>query len=102
MSGRRNQFRERRSTQSKATPPQDATSRPKSSKTPTTEVILDECIAAISFVDVSVHALEAREIASAEQEVLKRALRVLWFIHDWIDDLDNARRSDRSHRGIEP
>jgi hypothetical protein len=41
------------------------------------------------------HSLEFQEIACPEQEVLKRALKAIWLVHDWIDGL----RSDS--RGVE-
>jgi hypothetical protein len=55
------------------------------------ESVLDECIAAISLVDVTVHSLESQEVASSEQEVLKRALEAIWLIHDWVDELNLHR-----------
>lgn len=33
------------------------------------------------------HSLEWQELASPEQEVLRRALKAIWFVHDWIDEL---------------
>ena len=38
--------------------------------------------------------LESQEIGSPEQEVLKRALQLIWSVHDWLhesnsDDLEN-------------
>lgn len=56
--------------------------------------ILDECVGAICLVEVTLHSLESQEIASPEQEVLKRALKAIWSVHDWIyelspDDLDD-------------
>jgi len=56
--------------------------------------ILGECIGAISLVEVAMHSLESQEIGSPEQEVLKRALELIWSLHDWLhesisDDLDN-------------
>ena len=33
------------------------------------------------------HSLESQEIASPEQEVLKRALNAIWLVHDWIYEL---------------
>jgi hypothetical protein len=56
---------------------------------------LDECVGAISLIEVTQRSLESKEIASAEQEVLARALKALWGVHDWIyertpDDPDDA------------
>jgi hypothetical protein len=48
--------------------------------------ILGECAGAICLVEVTMHSLEAREIGHPEQEVLKRALKVIWSVHDWIDE----------------
>lgn len=48
---------------------------------------LDECVGAICLVEVTLHSLESQEIASPEQEVLKRALKAIWIVHDWIDGL---------------
>lgn len=57
---------------------------------------LEECIGAICLVEVTLHSLESQEIATPEQEVLKRALKAIWCVHDWMDDLsldDPARGS---------
>jgi len=56
--------------------------------------ILGECIGASSLVEVAMHSLESQEIGNPEQEVLKRALKLIWSVHDWLhelnsDDLDN-------------
>lgn len=48
--------------------------------------ILNECVGAICLVEVTLHSLESQEIASPEQEVLKRALKAMWSVHDWIDE----------------
>lgn len=48
---------------------------------------LEECIGAICLVEVTLHSLEFQEIATPEQEVLKRALKMIWRVHDWLDDL---------------
>ncbi len=59
---------------------------------------LSECVGAISLVDVTVHSLESQQIACPEQEVLNRALRALWSVHDWIYDRmwpDNAAEPGR-------
>jgi hypothetical protein len=80
----------------------EASRRQMSSMLASAESVLDECIAAISFVDVTVHSLELREIASSEQEVLKRALKAIWLVHDWVDELKlHDRRSSRPDREIE-
>jgi hypothetical protein len=50
------------------------------------ESALQECIGAISLIDVTVHSLESQQIAAPEQEVLNRAIRALWSVHDWIYD----------------
>ena len=55
------------------------------------ESALDECVGAICLVEVTLHSLEFQEIASPEQEVLKRALKAIWFVHDWIDELATDR-----------
>lgn len=55
--------------------------------------ILGECAAAICLVEVTMHSLESREIGHPEQEVLKRALKLIWSVHDWID-ASNPGRSD--------
>lgn len=33
------------------------------------------------------NSLESQDIASPEQEVLKRALKAIWSVHDWIYEL---------------
>lgn len=48
--------------------------------------ILEECVSATSLIEVTLHSLEAREIGHPEQEVLKRALKVIWSVYDWIDN----------------
>jgi hypothetical protein len=48
--------------------------------------ILGECAAAICLVEVTMHSLQSREIGHPEQEVLKRALKLNWSVHDWIDE----------------
>jgi len=50
------------------------------------ESALNECIGAISLIDVTVHSLDSQQIAAPEQEVLNRAIRALWSVHDWIHD----------------
>jgi hypothetical protein len=60
---------------------------PRESSHPTrAESALKECVGAISLVDVTVHSLESQQIAAPEQEVLNRAIRALWSVHDWIYD----------------
>lgn len=106
MSARQRPVKQRRATRINKTPPNakppKASARPKSSRQVGAENILDECIAAISLVDVTVHSLELREIACSEQEVLKRALEAIWLVHDWIDDLKFVTSGRRSDREIEP
>ena len=48
--------------------------------------ILNECMTATSLVEVTLRSLEQNEIGHPEQEVLKRALKVMWVVHDWIDE----------------
>jgi len=58
---------------------------------------LKKCLGAISLVDVTMHSLEAQQIAASEQEVLNQALRALRKVHDWIYDRmwpDNAGEPD--------
>lgn len=47
--------------------------------------ILDERMTATSLIEVALHSLEQNEVEHPEPEVLKRALRVIWVAHDWID-----------------
>ena len=61
--------------------------RQRSSALVRVESALDECVGAICLVEVTLHSLEFQEIASPEQEVLKRALKAIWSVHDWIDEL---------------
>lgn len=62
-----------------------APSRQKPLTSVTARSTLDECVGAICLVEVTLHSLESQEIASPEQEVLKRALKAIWIVHDWID-----------------
>ena len=48
---------------------------------------LEACVGAICLVEVTLHSLEWQEIAFPEQEVLKRALKSIWSVHDWINEL---------------
>ena len=59
----------------------------KSSKLASAGSALDECVGALCLVEVAVHSLEWQEIAFPEQEVLKRALKSIWSVHEWIDEL---------------
>lgn len=52
----------------------------------TAQGALDECVGAICLVEVTQRSLESQEIATPEQEVLKRALNAIWSVHDWIDE----------------
>lgn len=56
--------------------------------------ILDECIGAVCLVEVSLHSLDSREIGHPEQEVLKRALKLMWSVHEWIDDSNRDALDD--------
>lgn len=59
----------------------------KSSKSSSARSALDECVGALCLVEVAMHSLEWQEIAFPEQEVLKRALKSIWSVHDWINEL---------------
>jgi hypothetical protein len=58
--------------------------RQKSSTSASAHRALDECLGTICLVEVTVHSLDAQEVACPEQEVLKRALKAIWFVHAWI------------------
>lgn len=45
---------------------------------------LDDCVGAICLIEVTARSLEAQDIACPEQEALKRAMRVIWGVHDWV------------------
>ncbi|MBB6095035.1 hypothetical protein HNQ60_003922 [Povalibacter uvarum] len=64
-----------------------APSRQKSSALVSPEGALEECIGAICLVEVTLHSLESQESSTPEQEVLKRALKAIWSVHDWIYEL---------------
>lgn len=65
--------------------------------------ILGECAAAICLVEVTMLSLESREIGHPEQEVLKRALKLIWSVHDWIDESNPGHLNDDDEdRGDEP
>lgn len=66
--------------------------------------ILDDCVGAACLVDVTLHSLESREVAHPEQDVLRRALKLLWSVHDWLvdsspDDLDDDDDDDDDDDG---
>lgn len=92
MSTRRKRASQRRSaaTCTAGTVKSDSTSAPPIPRRTTAnsaESILDECVGAICLVEVTLHSLESQEIASSEQEVLRRALKSIWSVHDWIYEL---------------
>jgi len=60
---------------------------PRSTKSVGVETVLRECVGAICLVEVTLHSLESQEIGFPEQEVLRRALKSIWSVHDWIDEL---------------
>jgi hypothetical protein len=60
--------------------------RPGGAQPVSIDSILEECVSATSLIEVTLHSLEAREIGHPEQEVLKRALKVIWSVYDWIDN----------------
>lgn len=84
MSVRRKRARKRAtpSTESLASP-----SRQKPSALVSAQDALEECVGAICLVEVTLHSLEWQEIASPEHEVLKRALKAIWVVHDLLDEL---------------
>nr|WP_298724310.1 hypothetical protein [uncultured Steroidobacter sp.] len=59
----------------------------RATKSISVETVLHECVGAICLVEVTLHSLESQEIAFPEQEVLRRALKSIWSVHDWIDEL---------------
>lgn len=61
--------------------------------------ILGECAAAICLVEVTMHSLQSREIGHPEQEVLKRALKLIWSVHDWIDESNPGYLDDQDDDG---
>lgn len=74
----------------KRTATSDVPSAPSQQNSPTSVTArsaFDECVGAICLVEVTLHSLESQEIASPEQEALKRALKAIWIVHDWIDGL---------------
>lgn len=92
MSARRKRAAKRQpAVPKKNTPPitdsPNASSRRGSSNAVTARSAIDECVGAICLVEVTLHSLESQEIASPEQEVLKRALKAIWIVHDWIDGM---------------
>jgi len=61
--------------------------------------ILGECAGALCLVEVTMHSLESREIGHPEQEVLKRALKLIWSVHDWIDETKSNGTDDENDDG---
>lgn len=92
MSARRKRAGKNASTRPKKIPSQTpsptAPPRQTSPKFAGARAALEECIGAICLVEVTLHSLEFQEIGMPEQEVLKRALKMSWRVHDWLDDLD--------------
>lgn len=61
--------------------------------------VLDNCLLVISLVELVGRSLEAQEIASSEQEVLKLALKEQWLVHDWLSDLTPVIRPRKADGG---
>lgn len=61
---------------------------------PRSRSVFDECVGAISLVEVAIRSLDSQEIAFPEQEVLKRALKAIWCVHDRINELKETDRND--------
>jgi len=91
MSARRKHAGKRRSARPKKNPSKTGSPAAPPRRESSTQVsagrALDECIGAVSLVDVAMNSLESQDIASPEQEVLKRALKAIWSVHDWIYEL---------------
>lgn len=106
MSARRKRARKRQSVPAKKSTPTGhspgASSRQVSSILASARSALGECVGAICLVEVTLHSLEWQEIASPEQEVLKRALKATWAVHDWIDDLAFNELEGEGDRKDEP
>ena len=94
MSARRKRARKRQSARAKKNPskprPPAAPPRRIASALTCAQEALEECVGAICLVEVAMHSLESQEIASPEQEVLKRGLKAIWLVHDWIYELKPA------------
>jgi hypothetical protein len=56
--------------------------------------LLGECVGALCLLEVTMRSLESQEIAFPEQEVLKRALKMIWCVHDWINELKQDDLND--------
>ena len=90
MSARRKRTVKRQPAPPKKRPSDDspvASTRATGLKRVNIESALVECVGAICLVEVAMNSLESQEIASSEQEVLRRALKPMWFVHDWIYEL---------------
>ena len=61
--------------------------QPTAAPRPDAQHALDECIAATSLIEVTLHSLDAQTLATPEQEVLKKALQAIWSVYGWIDGL---------------
>lgn len=73
----------------------------RATKSVSVETVLRECVGAICLVEVTLHSLESQEIGFPEQEVLRRALKSIWSVHDWIDELksDDATGESADREG---
>ena len=104
MSTRRRRERERSSVLPKRTKANaDALAAPSRRSSPASvsaQTAFIECLGAICLVEVTLHSLESQEVAFSEQEVLKRALKAIWFVHDWIDSLklDDLEAKDTARK----
>lgn len=50
--------------------------------------VLDECVAGLSLIEVTVRSLDENDYASCEQVTLRRALKALWIVHDYLTELE--------------
>lgn len=99
MNSRRKRVAGRRPTPEKKPAPTTSpltSSRVEGPKRISVENALIECVGAICLIEVVMNSLESQELAASEQEALKRALRPMWFVHDWIYEL---RLDDGDERG---
>ena len=77
-----------------------AVSQPRGASRPVSvQSILGECIGAISLVEVAMRSLESQEIGNPEQEVLKRALKLIWSVHDWLHELNSDELDNQDYDG---
>ena len=64
-----------------------AASQRSSSLLVSVQTAAEDCIGAVSFIEVTLRSLESQDIAPSEQEVLRHALKAISTVRSWLGEL---------------